>query len=130
MFLTSLEAKTSHLKIKPIILPCFSATTNILNTMPPLDLHIATGDLSFVSKNELTEGANKELGKFTYDWRSNHLSIPNHTILCNKLLDFITTGNQIDLNSDFKSNFLSAKEFGSPPDLNLLEMLRCGKREN
>ena len=84
---------------KPIIILGFEQFIPNLDNYP--DLSISKGNLATVSKNEeFNKTSNRGV-----DVRYNHLTLRNHDILVNKLFKSIVTGHELDLTTEFKSQF-------------------------
>lgn len=103
-FLHYFDNFTKHLKIKPIILPCFIDTVRDNEIGVDYKGHccIAKGNLHSVSRQEYRK--ERHFLKMLHsgkEFRPNHLSGPNHEILAKKIINYIDKGDEIDLNTGF-----------------------------
>lgn len=99
-FSLALERMTDVLRhTRMLILPGF------------VPVHGVTGSLLEVSQGEFKDLSTvksfyKKDGKVGIDPRHNHLLPENHVTLANKIVEYFTTGNMIDLSCDFKNNII------------------------
>lgn len=115
-FLWALYTRTRHLKVEPIILVCFLNELQLLHRywykLPPLKYSIS--NLFSVSRNEVFQREADKVRFIQADSRYNHLSTINHTVLANKILDFIKGDSEcVDLRHDFHENFRSVRELNA-----------------
>lgn len=102
MMLSTLSEYQRKIGFKSIVVNTFTEHKkydNFINT---------SGLLHYVNENELADIKNfhQNYGEF----RHNHLSLVNHTILAEKIIKAIESGEDIDLKSDFKEKIVYAKD--------------------
>lgn len=86
-----------------------SIVVNTFNENKKYDNFINTsGLLHFVNRNEFADI--KNFHENYRDFRDNHLSLVNHAILAEKIIKAIESGEDIDLESDFKEKIIYAKD--------------------
>ena len=69
------------------------------------NLDFSVGTLYGVSTGEI----NKEFENYGVDPRFNHMCLSNHTILTEKIINYMLTGETLDLTSGFIKNIISTK---------------------
>lgn len=85
--------------VRMLILPGFFGAHNIEGYL------IKVSDNEFIDLNDLKTFYNKD-GRLGRDPRHNHISPNNHVILANKVVNFFTTGQLVDLTTGFEKYFL------------------------
>ena len=102
MMLSTLSEYQRKIGFKSIVLNTFAENEkydNFINT---------SGLLHNVNENEFADM--KNFHENYRDFRDNHLSKVNHSILAEKIIKAIESGEDIDLNSDFKEKIIYAKD--------------------
>lgn len=102
MMLSTLSEYQRKIGFKSIVVNTFAENEkydNFINT---------SGRLHDVNGNEFADI--KNFHDNHRDFRINHLSVVNHAILAEKIIKAIESGEDIDLNSDFKEKIVYAKD--------------------
>lgn len=102
MMLSTLSDYQKKIGFKSIVVNTFAENEkydNFINT---------SGRLHGVNENEFADI--KNFHENYRDFRMNHLSRVNHAILAEKIIKAIESGEDIDLNSDFKEKIVYAKD--------------------
>lgn len=112
-FLHDLNNTSLIKNIKTVILPCFEIT---INNQDYPHLHIAKGNLLTVSLNEFKKNTTREMVDpyFINDRRINHIIKDNHTILANKILNYIRYNKSINLTNAFLTEKIDKDDFVGP----------------
>ncbi len=118
-FIHALVSLTKHLQIKPIILVAFD-NDDLLNGINVKDIqkiypNVALGSLWKISKQEFPlQVLDTVILQNFQDFRPNHLSRINHTILANKLIKYIEQNMIVDLTTEFMIDlYTTPKENGA-----------------
>jgi hypothetical protein len=102
MMLSTLSEYQRKIGFKSIVVNTFAENEkydNFINT---------SGRLHLVNGGEFADI--KNFHENYRDFRYNHLSVVNHAILAEKIIKAIESGEDIDLNSDFKEKIVYAKD--------------------
>lgn len=117
-FIYNIAFLTEQKNLKTIVLPCFEDTYKYFKEHKFNNIHIANGYMNNIQLNEFdTDVVDyiKQLnqkGEF-YDLRLNHMIKSNHTILHNKIMDYLNNGTSLDLTTGFIENYITKQHFGT-----------------
>lgn len=117
-FLYAVNITTSHLKVKPLFICAFDTVSRgkwgiDINTFNRWQFNnFANGSLWEISSYEI-EHLDENVAIHTYlrkEFRLNHLSDVQHSILVEKILDYIYNGTIVDLTTGFVKNIYKKQD--------------------
>lgn len=96
-FSLALERLTPSIAARVLVLPGFESVNGVIGTL------LEVSDNEFIDQENIQQYFYSNQG---IDPRNNHLSAENHKILAEKIFNFFSNNEMIDLTTEFKKQFL------------------------
>ena len=118
-FLYRLDSMVAATGCRALIIGCFKNDSLWLANNKPIwkFLHVAVGSLQEVSDGELgldIDHPKRERLWFILDPRANHLCRINHKILSDKIMHWLLSSEQVNLNQGFETGLITMESLSNP----------------